>query len=155
MVADSYSPVEVGNALTKALGGLEITAAEAALWNIAVRRFGAPPEGHPPLVVKPGPTAPNPSTPKPTPKPKAPAIPTGLRILRADRMQIEVAWNAVAGATSYRVTRTPGAGIFAMVGTRQLIGPLPPGTRFGFRVMAVGPGGQSAWSGTVYGTTKK
>jgi hypothetical protein len=56
LVAESHSAVDVGNALNKALSGLELTEQEAALWNLAVRRFGAPPEGHPPIVVisKPG-----------------------------------------------------------------------------------------------------
>lgn len=86
LVADGYSPTDVGNALTKVLSGLEVTAQEAALWNEAVRRFGAPPEGHPPIViikpttptvpppiikppVKPPVKPPAPIKPKPTPPP--------------------------------------------------------------------------------------
>jgi LysM repeat protein len=51
LVAQGYDPVQVNNALTKGLAGINLTAQEAALWNEAVRRFGAPPEGAPPIVV--------------------------------------------------------------------------------------------------------
>lgn len=65
LVALGYDPVQVNNALTKGLAGLALTAQEAALWNEAVRRYGAPPEGAPPITV----TNPGPS-PTPTPDPE-------------------------------------------------------------------------------------
>lgn len=63
-----YGAVEVNNALTKVLAGIEVNQQEAAIYNVAVRRFGAPPEGAPPIVVTPAPTP----TPTPTPTPKPP-----------------------------------------------------------------------------------
>jgi hypothetical protein len=51
LVADGQDPVQVNNALTKVLAGLEVTAQEAALWSIAVRKYGQPPEGAPPIVT--------------------------------------------------------------------------------------------------------
>lgn len=69
LVADGEDPVLVQNALTKVLAGLEVTEQEAAMYALAVRRFGAPPEGAPPIVIKPSPE-PKEEEPDPKPKPK-------------------------------------------------------------------------------------
>lgn len=105
VAAGAYSPIEVGNALNKVLGGLEVTAQEAAIWNEAVRRFGAPPEGHPPVVVKP-------TTPPPTSPPTSAALPApgGLRVVSVTSTGVTLAWNAVSGAKSYRVFMSDGSG---------------------------------------------
>lgn len=65
MVAAGEDPIEVSNALTKGLAGLRMTQREAALWRLAVQRYGPPPEGAPPLDVDPLPQNPPPSTAKP------------------------------------------------------------------------------------------
>lgn len=65
LVAGGFDPLQVGNALNKALAGLTLTPQEGAIWNEAVRRFKAPPEGNPPVsidTVK-APTDPTPVTP--------------------------------------------------------------------------------------------
>lgn len=75
LVALGYDPVQVNNALTKGLAGLTLTAQEAALWNEAVRRYGAPPEGAPPITVDTPTGTPDP-TPDPTPEPTPSPVPT-------------------------------------------------------------------------------
>jgi len=71
VAAGRYSPVDVSNALNKVLSGLEVTAQEAAIFNEAVRLYGAPPEGNPPIVVIAPPVVVPPVVipPKPVPKP--------------------------------------------------------------------------------------
>lgn len=56
LVAMGHDPLQVGNALNKALAGLTLTVQEAAIWNEAIRLFGAPPEGNPPITVDNGTT---------------------------------------------------------------------------------------------------
>lgn len=67
-----YGAVEVTNALTKVLGGIDVTEQEAAIYNLAVRRFGAPPEGAPPIKVIPKPKPPTTTPPKPPPSTNPP-----------------------------------------------------------------------------------
>lgn len=96
-----YGAVEVNNALTKVLGGLEVTEQEAAIYNLAVRRFGAPPEGAPPIVVIPRPpTDPPPSDPPPTnpppsdPPPKPSPPPTYYSVRVAKYTTKNPPWNS-------------------------------------------------------------
>lgn len=86
LVAAGYDPVQVNNALTKGLSGQMLTAQEAALWNEAVRRFGAPPEGAPPITVVPVPTPPPTTTTPPptttTPPPATTPVPRYVTVVK-------------------------------------------------------------------------
>lgn len=85
LVAAGYDPVQVNNALTKGLSGQMLTAQEAALWNEAVRRFGAPPEGAPPISVVPLPTPPPDNTTPPpanTTPPPATSTPRYVTVVK-------------------------------------------------------------------------
>jgi hypothetical protein len=86
-----------------------------------------------------------------------PAAPAGLNAAAASTTRVDVAWNAVAGATSYEVDRrAPGEG-FTPFAT-------PPGNSFSdtsaaagqsylYRVRAVGAGGTSGNSSSAIATT--
>lgn len=64
-------PTLVSNAISKVLYGQEVTAQEAAVFNDAVRLFGAPPEPFPIIRIIQGPQQPNPD-PDPDPDPDPP-----------------------------------------------------------------------------------
>lgn len=61
--------VQAGNAIERYLSGMSLSVAERALVNLAIARFGNPPEGVTPVDDKPPPTD-GTNTPKPKPKPK-------------------------------------------------------------------------------------
>lgn len=76
-----YGAVEVTNALTKVLGGIDVTEQESAIYNVAVRRFGAPPEGAPPIKVIPKPPVVKPPT---VPIPRPPRGYGWVKVVRGD-----------------------------------------------------------------------
>lgn len=82
-----YNALDVSNAVAHYLGGVPLSAKEAAIIAIAITRFGQPPEGVIPVTVKtdPAPT----QTPTPTP------TPTGL-----DRNTIQGYYHTYLGRTA-------------------------------------------------------
>lgn len=84
-------PTLVSNAISKILYGQEVTAQEAAIYNEAVRLYGAPPELVPIIRISPGPQ-PDPADPQPGrrippirrdgPNPTSPVLPPGRIPLR-------------------------------------------------------------------------
>lgn len=83
-----------------------------------------------------------------------PAVPPALSATRGDREgDIDCSWDTVAGARSYVIEISPDpptATSWAHAGvstkSRSTISNLTPGTRYWFRVAAVGTAGQSGWS---------
>jgi hypothetical protein len=92
--------------------------------------------------------------------PSAPAAPTGLAAVEQGNGSIELTWNAVTDATTYKLERTdpttPGA--FTQVGgtlaTTSYNDPnVDPGVAYGYQVKAVNAVGESGASATVNVTT--
>jgi hypothetical protein len=83
-----------------------------------------------------------------------PGAPPALSATRGDHEgEIDCSWDTVAGARSYVIEKSPDpptatSWAHASVSTksRSTIGGLTPGTRYWFRVAAVGTAGQSGWS---------
>ncbi len=88
-----------------------------------------------------------------------PAQPRNLAATPASATHIDVAWDAVTGATQYVLQRKIGAGAFADLTTvnapavsyadTTVVG----GTQYSYRVKAVDASGESAWSATAAATT--
>ncbi|MFL5343027.1 MAG: IPT/TIG domain-containing protein [Gemmataceae bacterium] len=85
--------------------------------------------------------------------------PTGLTATAASSSQINLSWNGPAGATGYKVQRSPdGAGNWVQIGT----GPgtnysdtgLSASTTYYYRVSATGAGGDSVFSAVAQATTQ-
>ena len=92
--------------------------------------------------------------------PSAPAAPTGLAAVEQTDGSIQVTWNAVTDATSYKLERTdpstPGA--FTQIGgtlttTSHNDTEVEPGVAYGYHVIAVNAVGESGASTTVNVTT--
>lgn len=85
---------------------------------------------------------------------EAPSKPHGLSATIGDRDgEIDLSWDTVAGAKSYVIEKspdppTPTGCAHAGVSTKSkmTIGDLTSGTRYWFRIAAVGTSGQSGWS---------
>jgi predicted CxxxxCH...CXXCH cytochrome family protein len=83
-----------------------------------------------------------------------PVAPTGLAVSAVESYQMTLGWNAVAGAMTYEVERSPnGTTGWAQVGqvtttTFTDVG-LTPGTTYWYRVRASNPAGDGAYSATV------
>jgi len=83
-----------------------------------------------------------------------PAQPSALDATAGDHEgEVDLSWDTVAGARSYVIEKSPDppmatswthAGVSTK--SRTSINALTPGTRFWFRVAAVGTSGQSGWS---------
>ena len=153
MADQGYESALVTAAIGKYLARQPLTAAEAALINSARALLGPPPVGDFPVELEPaGPVTTTPPPSEPAAKP--PGVPGNIHFPTRDRMQIAIAWNAVAGASRYEIERIPGSGIITTQATSQLVGPLTPGTMYRWRVRAVGTGGTGAWSPQVECSTK-
>jgi fibronectin type 3 domain-containing protein/regulation of enolase protein 1 (concanavalin A-like superfamily) len=77
--------------------------------------------------------------------PSAPAVPTGLNVTAGSATQMNVQWNAVAGATSYNIKRSAASGgpytTFATgVTTTNCTDAVPSGMRFYYVASAVADG---------------
>jgi hypothetical protein len=83
-----------------------------------------------------------------------PSAPPALSATRGDNEgEIDCSWDTVAGARSYTIEISPDpptttswkhSGVSTK--SRSTIGSLTPGTRYWFRVSAIGTAGQSGWS---------
>lgn len=102
LIAQRWEPIQASNAVMKLLDGARVTVNEAAVLRALLRDFGAPPQGHPPLIVGGGnsdpinpppapPTPPRPSPPPATP-PGTPGTTPKPDIIRTVR-QGDVLWN--------------------------------------------------------------
>jgi fibronectin type 3 domain-containing protein len=85
-----------------------------------------------------------------TPMPPVPATPTGL-VVTAKDCGVTVTWNAVSGATSYRVTRG-GTQVATPTGTSFTDAGLSNGTSYAYTVAAVNMAGASAATSAVSAT---
>jgi hypothetical protein len=144
---DAYS------ALSKALGGQQLTTAERAWVSQAMSGVGTPPDGMPPLQSAP----PTGSTPKPTPTGQiktALKAPTGLKTTRVDRGGVGLGWNDVPGAKGYIVSVNGKPTVQPWTSGTPVTG-LRPGTRYTISVKAVGTGGQTGPAASIPVTTKK
>ena len=76
-----------------------------------------------------------------------PTRPERLRVVHDGKAGLEVAWDAVAGATRYSIERAPDGKSFVEVGstsaTKWSTGPLPHGALWSFRVRASNASGRS------------
>lgn len=98
-----YDATAVAAALGAGLLGHYMTPDQVGIWNAAIAFEGYPPQGSPPLnTTPPGGGGSNPPPPKTGPLP----APTGLRSTAHTRSTVTLTWNAVAGATHYRVYRS-------------------------------------------------
>ncbi len=89
----------------------------------------------------------------------APVTPGGLAATTQSSSQINVAWNAVSGATSYKLeVQTAGSNTWTTVYTGSATSfantGLAASTQYTYRVSAVNSGGTSAVSSTIAATTK-
>ncbi|MER6560820.1 glycoside hydrolase family 18 protein [Streptomyces sp. NPDC001027] len=86
------------------------------------------------------------------PAPTIPSAPAGLTVSGTTSSSVSLAWNAVSGASGYRVYRA-GTQVAAATGTSATVTGLAASTSYGFQVTAVNAAGESARSATVTGTT--
>jgi hypothetical protein len=118
-----YSETDVATALGDYLTGTPVTATQANYIRAAISEFGNPPIGTfqiilipatPPSTTTTGTAPTTPTTPVKTPgttptppaAPKTPATPGGVDTSGVTTSGFTVKWNAVSGATSYRVRVT-------------------------------------------------
>ena len=86
-----------------------------------------------------------------------PSVPQNVKLHSATETSLTFQWDAVEGAASYqwKLTRDGAPAGEGKANTRNAtVGSLEQGTTYGFSVCAVGPGGSSAYSAVVEGTTK-
>ena len=96
------------------------------------------------------PTVPDPGQP-------VPSVPQNVKLHNATETSLTFQWDAVQGAASYKwkLTKDGSASSEGTANTRNVtVSSLEKGTTYGFSVCAVGPGGTSAYSAVVEGTTK-
>ena len=86
-----------------------------------------------------------------------PSVPQNVKLHSATETSLTFQWDAVEGAASYRwkLTKDGAPAGEGKANTRNAtVGSLEQGTTYGFSVCAVGPGGSSAYSAVVEGSTK-
>ena len=91
----------------------------------------------------------------PTAPLKKPAAPTGVTAKALSTNSIQVGWNAVSGATKYRVCSASGAQLDEVTGTSYTHNGLTQDTRYQYKVLAINNAGESAFSVTASATTQK
>lgn len=125
LVAEGSDPSAVSNAIAKYLSGGALSAQEHALINLALQKFGMPPEGVIPVkVVTPSPVkapvkapakAPVKAPAKPAPKPVAPRKPAQLYTVRSGDSLSAIAhrfygtynWQKIYGANKSKIGGNP------------------------------------------------
>jgi hypothetical protein len=144
----------IGNALGKYITGQPVTPDMQSLIDQAIAFEGYPPvagpNGFPPSVntANPGSTGSdgNSGHPTPTPTGTVPATPGNVHVVKVGSDQVGLAWNAVPGATSYRIRATyqgnlAGQGFPTSPG--GTIHNLTPNHTYTFHVAAVNAAGTS------------
>lgn len=113
LVAQRYDSIQSANAVTKLLDGSKVTKQEASVLRNLLRDFGAPPQGHPPIIVEggtadpinPPPAPPRPAPPRPpAPRPAPPATPPGTPA--APRPRPDTTRTVARGDTLWDMTRS-------------------------------------------------
>lgn len=152
--SDRWSYTDIVEALGAYLSQRPTTKAQQSIISAASAVAGAPPIGGArPLINAPEPVTP--ITPAPvTPAAQAPvAVPTGLKVTAFTATTATIAWNAVAGATSYEVDIKPGALASVKPHEKKFTG-LKGKTQYQFRVRTVSGSRFSQWSPFVSVKTK-
>ena len=86
-----------------------------------------------------------------------PSVPQNVKLHGATETSLTFQWDAVQGAASYKwkLTKDGSAASEGTANTRNVtVNSLEKATTYGFSVCVVGPGGTSAYSAVVEGTTK-
>lgn len=86
------------------------------------------------------------------------AAPAGVKASPAGKGAASIHWDKVTGATSYHIEVThqgSAAGSANATGTSHTVNHLSPGLSYGFRVAAVGSGGQGPYSDVAYANAGK
>lgn len=128
--SDKWSYADIAEALGQYIANKPLTALQISIVQAAKALAGEPPEGTHPVV--PGGDVP------------MTVAPTGLTATAVDTDSIQLRWNTVAGADSYRIYRS---GSTTNIGTsldgEARIDGLQAGTKYTFRVAAVSAGGKT------------
>jgi len=167
------SATVVAAALGKYITGQALTSDQVSVVEQAIAFSGSPPvngvDGYPPNMRQAPAPAPPPSSggggsgggsgggggQKPPPAPKAPATPSGVSASGAGPTGFGVRWNAVSGATQYRVRVTYQGQLAGQVttgGTSTGISGLAPNRTYTVHVAA---GNSAGWSAETNGPTIK
>lgn len=94
LIAEGYAPAIVDSAVRNYLAGNGLTQEEQSVINIALAKFGGPPQILPPVYGEDGEEEDNTAD--------LPA-PTGLRAVEVRKHRVTIKWNAVPGAVGYTV----------------------------------------------------
>jgi chitodextrinase len=142
--SDTWSYAVIVGALGKFIANRPLTSTEQAIVQSAIAVAGYPPEGS--HVIIPGGET------------RITVAPTGLRVVSTTTTSVVLAWNAVAGAQSYRAYRSGAStnvGSVDAPNTSLTVSGLQPNTEYSFQVaadsMGAVPGPKSA---AVKGKTK-
>jgi hypothetical protein len=140
LISQNYTPTVASNTVNKYLSGMDLTLQEAAIMNLALAKFGVPPEPLPPTKV-------------PQPPPAAPQnlrvtskLPTGDGVF--------IAWDAVAGATGYRARDHRDKWWETVAGAPSMFwGGLEAGKTYTVMVVAYNDNGESAPGSLTFTTS--
>lgn len=137
-VAQGYDAGLVDNTVRKYLYGQDLTFAEQSIINLALLRFGVPPEPLPPVKI-----------PEPPPTPPsvipAPGTPKNVVVTAKNDTQAWFAWTPVIGATSYKMRETEAGNWHDTNGLPNFAyGYLTPGKTYTWVVVAYNSSGESA-----------
>lgn len=150
MQSDALPLATIQTALGRVLGGLSVSSAQKDIFMQAVGLLGQPPQGYPtPIKLTDSGTEPVPGGTLPAP--------TGLKVTHVTKTTVSLAWNAVSGATHYRVYRSDVAtNIGDATSPAVTVGGMHSNTTYHFHVRAMGADGHyGAASATVAARTSK
>jgi hypothetical protein len=166
LITEGYSATLVSDSLVRFLDGLALNAQQKAAVNAAIRRWGVPPQGAPPIIDQPGPVV----TPPPPSATQRPGAPRDVRVVHRpgtgtdQRSTAHVGWapptvNGGSAVTGYKVEweaqSYPGRWSTAPVtaSTFVEVKNLSPGISVRFRVTAINAKGAGTPTTTAYSTT--
>lgn len=160
--ADAASSA-IGNYLAR----LCVSSAQADLIRRANAMIGSPPQGTYAIIPCGSgttPTTPKPTTPAPSKPPSGSSLkaPTGARVLRTFRTEIQISWTGVQHAAGYAVYRSePGSATSTWQRQTTTVFPsfqfkgLRPNTSYRFKIETIGRDGKAGGSTIVSARTKK
>jgi len=154
------------SAIGSYLARLCVSTAQADLIRRANAMIGSPPQGTYAIIPcgAGSPTTPKPTTPSPTKPPSGSTLkaPTGVRVLRTFRTEVQVGWTGVKDAAGYAVYRSePGSATSTWQRQTTTVYPsfqfkgLRPNTSYRFKIESIGRDGKAGASTTVTARTKK